>query len=282
VGYMTDLQRATVEDVKNFFRVYYAPTNATLAIVGDFDPAQAKAWVHKYFSDLPTGKPITRPKVVAPVMSAEKRMTFEDRVQVPHLLLSWVTVGDDNKDGDALQFLAQVLSGQRTARLTKGLVYDKQSAAAVVAFNNNNENAGNFVIEITPRPNNSLTSIEALTDSVIARLKAEGPTAEEMEKTKAGLEFAFVSALQSNFGKAEILNDGAVFHGDPAYYKKQYEELKAVTAADVKRVANKYLSGNRAVLSIVPLGKADQASMADKSVKVTVAPDGGHYIMGGK
>jgi zinc protease len=282
VGYMTDLQHATVEDVKNFFRLYYAPSNATLTIVGDFDAAQAKTWVRKYFTDIATGKPITRPKVVAPALAAEKRMTFEDRVQVPRLYLSWVTVGDDNKDGDVLQFLAQMLSGPRTARLTKALVYDRQSAASVSAFNNSNENAGNFVVQITPRPGNSLSALEASADSVIARLKAEGPTAEEMEKTKAGLEFAFVSQLQQNLGKAEILADGAVFHGDPAYFKKQYEELKAVTSADVKRVANKYLTGGRAVLSIVPLGKPEMASNADKSAKVTVAPDGGHYIMGNK
>jgi zinc protease len=282
VGYMSDLKSATVEDVKKFFRVYYAPSNATLAITGDFDPAQAKAYVRKYFADLPAGAKITRPKVVAPTLTAEKRMTFEDRVQVPRLYMSWVTVGDDNKDSDALQFLAQVVSGSRTARLTKALVYEKQTAAGVQAFNNDNENAGNFVINITPRPGNSLASLEASADSVIARLKAEGPTAEEMEKTKAGLEFAFVSQLQSNRGKAEILNDGAVFHGDAAYYKKQYEALKAVTAADVKRVANKYLTNGRVVLSIVPLGKPEAASMPEKSAKVTVAPDGGHYILGGK
>ena len=282
VGYMTDLQKATVEDVKNFFRVYYAPSNATLAIVGDFDPAQARSLVRKYFSDLSTGAKFTRPRVVAPTLTGEKRMTFEDRVQIPRLYMSWVSVGDDNKDSDALQFLAQILAGPRTARLTKALVYDKQTAASVSAFNNSNENAGNFIVFLTPRPGNTLTSLEASVDEVINRLKADGPTAEEMEKAKAGLEFAFVSQLQSNLGKAEILNDGAVFHGDPSYYRQQYQELKSVTAADVKRVANKYVSGGRMVLSIVPLGKPELASMADKSTKVTVAPDGGHYIMGNK
>ena len=96
-----------------------------------------------------------------------------------------------------------------------------------------------------------------------------------------GLEFGFVSLLQSNLGKADVLNDGLVFHSDAARFKRDYAKLKAVSAADVKRVADKYLGAGRVVLSVVPLGKADQASIASKSIKVTVAPDGGHYIMGG-
>ena len=238
--------------------------------------------VNKYFGDLKRGVPITRPKVVAPVLASEKRLTFEDRVQVPRLYITWPSVGGDNDDASALQFLAQVISGPRTARLTKALVYDRQTAAAVQAFNNDNENAGNFVISVTPRPGNTLSQLEAATDSVLSRLKQEGPTAEELAKTSAGLEFGFVSALQSNLGKANILLDGQVFHGDAQEYKKEYAKLKAVTAADVKRVANTYLGAGRVVLSIVPLGKRDQAALADKSTLVTVAPDGGHYIMGSK
>ncbi len=282
VGYMTDLQAAGVNDVKDFFRLYYAPSNATIAIVGDFDPAQAKTLVRKYFSDLKAGAKITRPKFTAPVLSAEKRMTFEDRVQVPRLYFSWVTTGDDNDDVYALQFLSQILSGPRTARLTKALVYDRQSAASVTAFNNNNENAGNFVLFVTPRPGTTLTQLEATTDSVIARLKREGPTSEELAKTAAGLEFGFVSGLQANYGKAETLLKGEVFNGNPAQYKKDYARLKGVTAADIKRVANKYLIANRVLVSIVPMGKPELASHADKSTKVTVAPDGAHYILGTK
>jgi zinc protease len=280
VGYMADLQKATVDDVKNFFRLYYAPSNATLAIVGDFDPAQARTLVRKYFGDLKGGAKITRPTLTAPALPTEKRITFEDRVQVPRLYLTWPSAGDDSEDAEPLQFLAQIISGPRTARLTKALVYDRQTAAAVQAFNNDNENGGNFVVSVTPRPNATLAQLEATTDSVLDQLKAEGPTQREMEKAKAGLEFGFVSALQSNLGKAEILLDGQVFHGDPGYYKKQYARLKAVTAADVKRVANKYLVPGRVVLSIVPLGKPELASKAEMSAKVTVAPDGGHYIAG--
>ena len=282
VGYLSDLQKAGVDDVKEFFRTYYAPSNATIAIVGDFEPAHAKALVTKYFGDLKRGAPITRPKVPAVVLSAEKRLVFEDRVQVPRLYITWPSVGDDNDDVYALQFLGQILAGPRTARLTKALVYDLQSAANVGAFNRGAENSGTFGLSVTPRPGHSLTSVEATTDSIITRLKQDGPTTEELAKTSAGLEFGFISQLQSNLGKADILNNGLVFHRDAGRFKHEYAKLKAVTTADVKRVANKYLGAGRVVLSVVPLGKADQASMASKSIKVTVAPDGGHYIMGEK
>ena len=282
VGYLSDLQKAGVDDVKEFFRQYYAPSNATIAIVGDFEPAQAKAWVTKYFGDLKRGAAITRPNVPAVMLAAEKRLVFEDRVQVPRLYMSWPSVGDDNDDVYALQFLGQILAGPRTARLTKALVYDLQSAATVGAFNRGAENSGAFGLSITPRPGHSLAEVESTADSIIARLKQEGPTAEELAKTSAGLEFGFVAQLQSNIGKADILNDGLVFHGDAGRFKRDYVKFKTVTADDVTRVANKYLGAGRVVLSVVPLGKSDQASMASTSIKVTVAPDGGHYIMGDK
>ena len=280
VGYISDLQKAGVDDVKEFFRTYYSPSNATIAIVGDFDPAQAKALVTKYFGDLKRGAPITRPKVAPVSIGSGKRLTFEDRVQVPRLYVTWPSAGNDNDDSYALQFLGQILSGPRTARLTKALVYDLQSAATVGAFNRGAENAGSFGMGITPRPGHTLAEVEAAADSVIEMLKRDGPTAEELAKTSAGLEFGFVSQLQSNLGKADILNDGMVFHGDPARYKRDYAKLKAVTSADVKRVANTYLGAGRVVLSVVPLGKTELASKAEQSTKVTVAPDGGHYIMG--
>jgi zinc protease len=282
VGYIADLQKAGVDDVKEFFRTFYAPSNATIAIAGDFDPAHAKSLVAKYFGDLKRGAPITRPKVLPVALTAEKRLMFEDRVQVPRLYIRWPSVGDDNDDSYALQFLGQILAGARTARLTKALVYDLQNAANVSTFNNTAENSGVFALSITPRPGHTLAELETATDSVIAKLQREGPTNEEMARTAAGLEFGFVSQLQSNLGKADILNDGLVFHGDPARFKRDYAKLKVVTAADVKRVANQYLGTGRVVLSIVPLGKFDQASRTEQSTKVTVAPDGGHYIMGNK
>ena len=282
VGYMTDLQKATVDDVKDFFRLYYAPSNATLSVVGDFDPAQVRSWITKYFVDLPAGAPVTRPAVPTVTLAAPKRLVYEDRVQVPRLYVTWPSAGEDDDDYYALDVMSDILAGSRTARITKALVYDRQTAATANMFNDDNEKFGSVVLQITPRPGHTLAELEASADSILARFVQEGPTADEMARALAGTEFGFVSELESNLGKAEILNSGAAFHGDPGYYKTAYAKLKAVTAADVKRVAAKYLVPGRVVLSVVPAGKPEQASNAGPSTKVTVSPDGGHYLMEAK
>jgi zinc protease len=269
IGSMTDLTAASEDDVKNFFRLYYAPNNAYLSVVGDFDPAQAKAWVTKYFGDIPRGKPIERPKVEPVTLQAEKRLTFEDRVQVPRLYLQWPSVGEKSDDRFALDVLATILAGPRTARITKALVYDEQSAANVNVFQSTNEDVGDFIVMLTPRPGHDLTNLEAATDAIIDRLKKEGPTAEEIQKATAGEELSFVRSLESNLGKAFRLSDGAGFHGDAGYFRTEYTKTLSVTAEDVKRVANKYLTRGRVVLSVVPIGKVDQAAKPDQSTRVT-------------
>jgi zinc protease len=268
IGSMEDLSAASEEDVKSFFRLYYAPNNTFLAIVGDFEPVQAKAWVQTYFGDIPRGKAITRPAVAPVTLDAERRLVFEDKVQVPRLYIQWPSVGENNEDRFALYVLGTVLAGPRTARLTKALVYDKQSAASIGAFQSSSEDVGEFAVIMTPRPNNSLTDLEQATDAIIEKLKTEGPTAEEIQKAIAGDELDFVSGLQSNLGKAMRLTDGAGFHDDPAYFRTEYSKGQAVTAADVKRVANKYLTKGRVILSIVPTGKLDQAAKPGESKKV--------------
>ena len=269
IGSMTDLSAASEDDVKDFFRQYYTPNNATLAVVGDFDPAQAKQWIAKYFSDLPQGKPVQRPAVPLAKLDAEKHLVYEDRVQLPRLFIEWPTVGAKNDDDHVLDVVAAILSGPRTARLTKALVYDSQAAAQVFARQGTNEDVGEFQVSVTPRPGHTLTELEAAVDAVLQKFLSEGPTAEEMQKANSGAELNFLSGLESNLGKAERLNDGAVFHGDPGYFKTDYQKRLSVTAADVKRVANQYLTRGRVVLSVVPKGKKDQASKPGESETVT-------------
>jgi zinc protease len=271
IGSMSDLSAASVEDVKNFFRLYYAPNNATITIVGDFDPAEAKAWVQKYFGDLPRGKTITRPQVRLVALANEKRLVFEDRVQIPRLTISWPTVGTTHPDDHVLDVLASILAGSRTSRLQKELVYDRQWAAAVGAQQRTAENGGEFRITLTPRPGHTLTELELATDSIIQRLQRDGPTADEVARAKAGIELGFVSGLESNIAKADLLADGLVFHGDPGYYKKEYSEAESVTPAEVKRVADRYLTKGRVVLSVVPIGKKQDASKPEQSITVTDA-----------
>ena len=119
--------------MKNFFRLYYAPNNAFLAIVGDFDPAQAKAWVDEVLRRHPARQADRRVRRSRrSTLAAETRLVYEDRVQVPRLYIQWPTVGEKSDDQFALDVLGAILAGPRTARLTKALVYDQQAAASVV------------------------------------------------------------------------------------------------------------------------------------------------------
>jgi len=265
IGSMKDLSAASVDDVKNFFRLYYAPNNAYLSIAGDFQVAQTKAWVAKYFGSIPRGKAITRPSALPVALEKETRLVFEDRVQVPRLYITWPTVGEKSDDRFALSVLDAITAGPRTTRLTKALVYDQQSATAVGTGQDSNEDAGVWNITITPRPGHSLTELETAADVLIEKLKSEGPTQEEIQRATAGLEFQFVSSLQSNLGKAMTLADGAGFHNNAGYFQTEYQKMLSVTPTDVKRVANKYLTKGRVVLSIVPMGKLDQASKPAES-----------------
>jgi zinc protease len=268
IGSMTDLSAASGDDVKNFFKLYYAPNNAILTIVGDFDAAQAKQWVTKYFGDIPKGAAITRPNVTPVKLDKEVRLVYEDRVPLPRLYVRWPTVGEKSDDRFALQVLDSITAGARTTRLTKALVYDQQAATNVGTSQNTYEDVGDFTMTISPKPGHSLTELEAAADAVWEKLKQEGPTAEEIQRATAGLESSFLAGLQSNLGKSFTLADGFGFHKDPAQFKTEYERVMAVTPADVKRVANTYLTKGRVVLSIVPTGKLDQASKPNESKKV--------------
>src|SRR5688572_12863594 len=265
IGSMKDLSAASEEDVKHFFRLYYAPNNAFLSIAGDFNSAQAKTWITKYFGEIPRGKPITRPVIRPVTLQNETRLVFEDRVQVPRLYLAWPTVGEKSDDRFALSVLAAIATGARTTRLTKALIYDQQSASSVSARQSSSEDTGDWRITITPRPGHSLTQLEAATDALLEKLKTEGPTQEEIQRATAGEEFDFVSGLQSNLGKSMTLADGAGIHGNPGYFQTEYQKMLAVTASDVKRVANKYLSTWQVVLSIGPIGQSEDGAKPAES-----------------
>jgi zinc protease len=258
IGSMADLSAASVDDVKSFFRTYYAPNNAVIAISGDFKTANAKQLLDKYFGAIPRGPAITRPKVTPATLAAEKRIVLEDnRVRLPQLQIAWPTVGRDNADRFALRALGSVLTLDRTARLTKALVYDRQLATNVGAFNNAMENEGYFIMFITPRPNASLTVIEHVVDSVVASVTAAPLSIKEVQRFKNFTDVSTVTALQFTQAKAEQLADGETMEKNPLSFVTDLTQYASVTPADVQRVAKKYLGAGRVVLSMVPAGKLD-------------------------
>ncbi len=265
IGSMTDLTAASEADVKDFFRLYYAPGNAILSIAGDFQPAQAKALVRKYFGAFPRGAAIVRPAAAPVTHNGETRLVYEDRVQVPRLVIVWPTVGSQNDDRFALAVLDAISAGPRTTRLTKALVYDRQLATSITATQDSDESAGEWRLTITPRPGVSLTDLETAADAILDTLKAQGPTAEEIQRATAGLELEFIDDLESNLGKSMRLADGLGYQNDAGYFQTEYQKMIAVSPADVKRVANKYLTKGRLVLSVVPIGKTEMAARPSES-----------------
>jgi zinc protease len=275
IGSMSDLSAASLDDVRGFFRQYYAPDNAILTIVGDIDTAATHALVDKYFGSIPAGPAIERPVVPAAPLTSEKRLVLEDaKATLPRIEFTWPTVGAGSPDAPALDALGSVLTLDRTSRLTKLLVYDRQLASNVGAYQSSLEDAGSFAISVSPRPGASLSDIERLVDSVVATLTAGPVSEQEVDRAKRYALVGTISGLQSALSRANTLADGQAYYNDPEHYVKELQQGQAVTAADVYRVAKQYLTGGRIVLSMVPAGKLDQASRATVPyVNVTPTPE---------
>jgi predicted Zn-dependent peptidase len=256
IGSMEDLSAASMDDVKAFFRRYYVPNNASLVITGDFDPKEARALVEKYFGPIRKGEPVARPQVAAPKLDREVREQIDDRVQFPRVYMVWHSVPQYSKDEAALDLLANILGGGKSGRLYKALQYgENQIAQQVAIFNNTSEIAGLMQLVAQPRPGHTLEEIEKIVMAEIEKIKAAPPTPEEMERVYNAREASFIYGMQtvgSFGGKDDQLNSYATFLNDPGYFEKDLARYRAVTAADVQRVARQYLTDKRYVLSVVP------------------------------
>lgn len=259
IGSMADLSAASLEDVKDFFRRYYAPNNATIVVAGDVNPAQVKAIVRKYFSEIPRGPTIDRPTPPA-VAARDTSMVLEDRVQLPRLFVGWHSVKAWDPDDAPLQITSYLLTGEKNARLTQKLVYEAQLASNVNAYADHKRLDGDFGVIATARPGKTLAQLQEVMDAEIARLGAEGPSVRELEQAKNALESRFLNAIEPVGAKADQLNDYYYAIGSPDGFQRDLDRLRAVTAADVQRVVKQYLTGPRVQLSVVPQGKTELAA----------------------
>jgi zinc protease len=259
IGSMTDLSAASLEDVKDFFRRYYAPNNATLVVAGDVKPDDVRALVRKYFSDIPRGPAIERP-VPAKFTVRDTAIVLEDRVQLPRLYLNWHTVKGWHVDDAALDIAAYVLAGSRTSRLTQALVYNGEIATNVNAGQDGKRLDGDFSIIATARPGRGLDTLRTVIDAELARLASEGPTTRELEQARNATEAAFLRGIERVAGKADRLNAYYYQTGNPDSFQADLDRYRAVTAADVQRVVKQYLRTNRVMASVVPQGKLDLAA----------------------
>ena len=264
IGSMDDLSAASLDDVKNFFRTYYAPNNATLTIAGDFNPVNAKALVRKYFGAIPRGPAMpARPKVAPVVLAKDTFMVLEDRVQLPRAFYDWPTVRIFDNDDAALDVLASVLASGKNSRLYKRLIYDMQVAQNVFASQQSSKLAGRFEIDITPKPGQSLAAIDKVVQEELQKVMSEPITERELKRVQNSFRASFLNRLSGVLGKSEVLNSYNYLAGNPDYVQQDAARYDHVTRADVQRVAKKYLGRHKVVLTVVPEGKREMMLTAN-------------------
>jgi zinc protease len=272
IGDIADLRAAELDDVRAFFRRYYHPANASIALAGDVDPDEALALVDRYFGGIDPG-PRVDPVHANASLSSDVRIHFEDRVELPRLYLAWLTPAMF-ADGDAdLDLATDLLANGKTSRLYRRLVFDERLATDVSASQNSREMMGYAQITATAAPGHTLAEIEHVVFEEIARLAAEGPTDEEIERGRVQAETQFMFRLQTvgGFGgKSDQLNAYNVFLKDPAYFPKDLERYQACTKASLQTVVNRYFDPSRRVtLSIVPHGRASLAASGSVTAAVS-------------
>jgi zinc protease len=272
IGSAEDIRAMEFEDVREFFRTYYHPANASLVLGGDIATERAFDLAERYFGDIPAG---SKPAAVtaAASLEGERRLVLEDRVDRPRVYMAWLTPAM-YAPGDAdLDLIGDLLANGKTARLYKTLVYDRRVALDVSAAQQSREMAGYFVLAVTAAPGASLTDLVAAVDEEIGRLAAGGGTSAEMERAAASAEANFIYHLQTvgGFdGKSDQLNAYNVFRGDPGFFAKDLSRYRDATPDSVREAARQYLRPDRrVVLSIVPRGRAADALPGSEPVTVS-------------
>ena len=253
IGSHEDIQAAKLADVKQFFKEYYAPNNATLTLVGDIDPPQARQLVTKYFGSLKRG-PAVPPVKVEPVRVTEERRTVvPSRIELPKVYMGWVTA-PFFKPGDAeADIAATILGGGRSSRLYKTLVYEQQIAQDVSAYQYSTMLGSAFMIEATARPGRTVEELEKAIDAEVAAMAAAAPDAREVERARNRFETTTVASLESISGLADRLNLYNHYLGQPDYVQQDFARYEAVTPAAVQTFVRTQLPRTaRAVVHAVP------------------------------
>lgn len=272
IGGADDIRAMQLEEVQAFFRTYYHPANASLALAGDLETDTAFELAEKYFGEIPAG---TQPERITAQASLhrETRLVLEDRVEMPRLYIAWHSPAMF-ADGDAeMDLLADLLANGKTSRLYRTLVYERRIALDVSSFQNSRELGSFFMLVATAAPGSSLTDIAAAIDIELARVIESGPAPSEMERAEAQAETHFMYRLQTvgGFGgKSDQLNAYNVFRHDPGFFAQDLARYRNATPQSVSAAAERHFrSDARVTLSVVPRGEAAAALSGSAPVLVS-------------
>lgn len=257
IGYLEDLNRGDVNDLKNFFLRWYGPNNATLTVGGDVTPAQVLKLAEKYFGPIQRGPEVQNMKLPAPVLTKDRYVSYEDNVRFPLLQVTFPTVPLFHPDEVPLDLLAEILGKGKNSILYQNLV-KTQKAIQASASNPCSELSGEFSITVLPFPTQTLADMEKLVREALAEFEKTGVSDDALARFKMSYETGEYDVLSSVSGKTSALANYQTLTGNPNQLPNDLKRYKAVTREDVMRVYNKYIKGKNAViLSVVPKGKAD-------------------------
>jgi zinc protease len=248
IGSHADIEAANLNDVREFFRQYYTPNNASIAIVGDFDPATAKQMIEKYFGPIPSGPPV--PPVMdgtQPILQ-EKRLTVSDEIELPRVYMLWLSPPYFEPGDAEADMLAHILGGGRSSRLYKKLVYELQIAQDVEAQRYPLKLGSMLYIQATCKPGVTPEKLEQAINQELATIRREAPTQLEVEMARNSIQASLVFRLESMGGVADLLNQYNQYLGDPGKFDWDLSRYDAVTAASIQQFANSTLTDNSRVV----------------------------------
>jgi zinc protease len=271
IGSMEDLDAATLEDIKEWYRTYYGPNNAVLTLAGDITPERALELVRKYFEDIPPGPPLTRLDEWVPRFERSIRQTMEDRVTQTRIYRAYHVPGWGDRESLQLSLFASVLSGSKSAPLDRRLVYEKELATSVSAWVSDAELTGVLWITATLRPGADAAVVEREIEDVVAALVASGPGADELARARSRALAGFVRGIErlGGFGgRSDVLNESMTFGGSPDAYLDHFETMARATPKDVRAASQKWIGdAHHYTLHVVPHAKLSASPPAlDRSV----------------
>ena len=259
IGSLADLDAASLEDTKDFYKRWYAPNNVTVTLAGDFDMEEAKRLMRKYFEDIPAGPEIEKYSPRPSTLAETKSLYYEDNfATVPQLTIVWPTVEQYHPDSYALNILMDYLTDGKNAPLSQVLIDEETLTSSVSAFHYVKEIAGEAYISITPNDGQDIDGLIPALDIAFARFEENSIPPSDLDRIKAGLEVQFLNNMQSALGKAIALGEYNLFADDPGFIITDIERMQSVTTDDVMRVYHKYLKDQpRLYTSIVPMGQTE-------------------------
>ncbi|WP_444998201.1 M16 family metallopeptidase [Aliikangiella sp. IMCC44359] len=273
IGSLEDLQNATLQDVKDFFKRWYAPNNVTLVISGDFNENQAKKWIHKYFDEIPRGETVERNKKQPTSLKQSKRMVFEDNfAKLPELTITWPTVPLYHPDSYALKVLRQLLSNGKKAALNKLLIDELKLTNQVRMGGYDSELAGQTTLRVQAFENTDLNKVYQAISTAFKNFEQDSFTEQDLARIKAEQETAFYNSLSSVLGKGFMLAQYKIYKNDPGFINQDVKNILAVSKKDVLNVYKKYIKNkNYIATSFVPKGQ--KALALENSIDASIVEE---------